>query len=96
MTFGLARDESITEAINRDEVDLMNAMKHVLFSDDLRAAILALRGERAIYFMDLLQEVRLTGLFGCYGTNHICSFWIALGHLGMQKMSSETSWRKNV
>jgi hypothetical protein len=68
MRFGLARNESITEAINRDEVDLMHAMKHVLFSDDLRAAILVLREERAIYFMDLLQEVGLTGLFGYYGS----------------------------
>jgi hypothetical protein len=83
MRLGLARDELITEAIHCDEADLMNAMKQVLFSDDLRAAILALRGERAIHFMDLLQEVRLTGLTVCHGTKRLYSFLIALAHFGM-------------
>jgi hypothetical protein len=83
MRFGLARDISITEAINRDEVDLMNAVKHVLFSDDLRAAILALRGESAIHFMDLLQEVGLNGLLGCNCINRVGSSWIALVHFDM-------------
>jgi hypothetical protein len=83
MRLGLARDESVTRAIHRDESDLVGAMKHVLFSDDLRAAILALRGQHAVQFMDLLQEVRTTGSFLCDGTKRFCSSLTSLARFNI-------------
>jgi hypothetical protein len=79
MSLGLARDDSITAAIRADEMELACHMRYAVTSAELRAAILALREEDAVEFMDSLQEVFRENPFARVGIDSVLSCLISPG-----------------